>query len=83
MSIPKIISVSGDLLQITKLCVNLKSAILKCSHYHTLRAVIGQLSTVFNLAVVGCIGVFKLSSMCWYIEYLRSEIAANESVRAL
>ena len=72
---------SGNLLQMMKLWVNLKSAILRCSAAIP-KAVIGELSMVFNLAVVSCIGVLKLSSMCWYIEYLRSEIAApgvNES----
>ena len=65
-----------------KLWVNLKSAILRCSAVIP-KAVIGEPSAVFNLAVVGCIGVLKLSSMCWYVEYLRSEIAAPESIRAL
>ena len=52
MSIPKIISVSGYLLQITKLCVNLKSAILNCNAIIP-KAVIGKLLAVFNFAVVG------------------------------
>ena len=78
----KIISVSGNLLQITKLWVNLNSAILKCSAIIP-KAVIGNPSPMFNLAVVGCIGVFKMSSMCWYVEYWRSDIAAPESIRAL
>ena len=73
---------SCNLLQITKLWVNLKPAIHRCSVVIP-KAVIGELSTVFNLAVVGCIGVLKLSSMCCYTEYLRSEIAAPESIRAL
>ena len=76
------ISVSGNLSKITKLWLNLKSTIIKCSAI-IIKAVIGALSTVFNLAVVGCIGVIKLSSMCWYVEYLRSEVAAPESMRAL
>ena len=57
------ISVSCNLLQITKLWVNLKSAILKCSAIIP-KAVIGELSMVFNLAVVGCIGVLKQSLIC-------------------
>ena len=65
-----------------KLWVNLKSAILKCSAIIP-KAMIGKLSTVFNLAVVGCIGGLKLSSMCWYVEYLRKEIATPELIRAL
>ena len=52
MSIPKIISVSGNLSQITKLCVNLKSAILKCNAVIP-KVVIGEPSAVFNFAVVG------------------------------
>ena len=71
MSMPKIISVSGNLLQRTKLWVNLKSAILKCSAVIP-RPVIREPSTVFNLAVVGWIGVLKRLAMCWYAEYLIS-----------
>ena len=52
MSIPKISSVSGNLLQMTKLWVNLKSAILKCNAVIP-KAVIGEPSAVFNFAVVG------------------------------
>ena len=48
------ISVSGNLSKITKLWVKLKSAILKCSAVIP-KAVIDKSSTVFNLAVVGCI----------------------------
>ena len=59
---PKIILVSGNLLQIIKLWVNLKSAILKCNVVIP-KAVISGPSAVFNLAVVSCIGVLKLSSM--------------------
>ena len=65
-----------------KLWIHLKSAILRCSAVIP-KAVIGKPSTVFNLAAVGCIGVLKLSSMCYYIKYLRSETAAPESIRAL
>ena len=42
-----------------KLWVNLKSAIPICSAVIP-NAVIGELSTVFNLVVVGCVGVLKL-----------------------
>ena len=52
MLILKIISVSGNMLQRTKLCVNLKSAILKHSAVIP-GTVIGELSAVFNLAGVG------------------------------
>ena len=47
------------------------------------RAVIGEPLAVFNLAVVGWMGVLKLLSMCWYVEYLISEMAAPESIKAL
>ena len=57
------ISVSGNLLQITKLWLNLKSAILKFSAVIP-KAVIGKPPAVFNFAVVGCIGVLKQSSIC-------------------
>ena len=73
---------SGYLLQITKLWVNLKSAVLRCSAVIP-KAVIGKPSAVFKFAVVGCIGFLKLSSMCWYVEYRRSEIAAPESIKTL
>ena len=53
---PKIISVSGNLLQITKLCVNLNYAILKYKAVMP-RAVTGEPSALFNLPVVGCMGV--------------------------
>ena len=49
-------SVSGNWLQIIKLCVNLNSAILRCNAVAPI-ADIGEPSGVFNLAVVGCIGV--------------------------
>ena len=52
MSVPKISSVSGNLLQMTKLWVNLKSAILKCNAGIP-KAVISELLAVFNLVVVG------------------------------
>ena len=72
---------SSSLLQITKLWVNLKSSILKCSTVIP-KAVISKLSAVFNFAVVDCTGVLKLSSMCWYVEYQRSEIPAPVSIKA-
>ena len=78
----KIISLSDNLLQIMKLWVNVNSAILKCSGI-TPKAVIGEPSVVFNLAVVGCIGVLKQSSIWPYFQCLSSEIAAPESIRAL
>ena len=53
---PKMSSVSGSWLQIIKLCVNLNSAICKCSAIDP-NANIGEPSAVFNLAVVGCMGV--------------------------
>ena len=56
---PKIISESGSLLQIMKLWVNLKSALLKCNAVIP-SAVIGELLAVFNFVVVVCIGVLKL-----------------------
>ena len=60
---PKLISVSGSLLQITKLWVNLKSTILKCKAVIP-KAVIGEPLAAFIIAAVGCIGVLKLSSIC-------------------
>ena len=53
---PKMSSISGNWLQIIKLCMNLNSAILR---YRALipSADIGEPSAVFNLAVVGCMGV--------------------------
>ena len=49
-------SVSGSWLQIIKLCVNLNSAIHKCSAVDP-NANIGEPSAVFNLAV-GAVWVF-------------------------
>ena len=80
--IPKIISVSGNLLQMMKLWVNLKSAILKCNAIIA-KAVMSKPSAVFNFAVVGWIGVLKLLLISWYVEYQISEIAAPESIKAL
>ena len=76
-SVPKIISVSGNLSQMMKLCVNLNSAILWWS------AVIGNPSAVFNVVEVGSMGVLKLSSMSWYVVYILSDTASPESMRAL
>ena len=53
---PKMGSVSGSWLQIIKLCVNLNSAIHRCSAVDP-SADIGEPSAVFNLAVVSCMGV--------------------------
>ena len=52
----KIISVYGNWSQIIKLCVNLNSAIFRCNAEVPI-ADIGEPSPVFNLAVVGCMGV--------------------------
>ena len=49
-------SVSGSWSQTIKLCVNLNSAIRRCSAIDP-TADIGEPSAVFNLAVVGCMGV--------------------------
>ena len=64
-----IISVSGSLSQMMKLWVNLKSVILRWSSVIP-NAMIGDPSAVFNSVVVGCMGVIKLSSINWYVEYL-------------
>ena len=50
----------------TKLWVNLKSAILKCNAIIP-KAVMGEPSVVFNFAVVGWIGVLKLLSICYML----------------
>ena len=81
-SIPNIISVSGSLSHMMKLWVNLKSTILRWSAVIP-NAVIGDLSAVFNLVVVGYIGILKLSSINWYVEYMIRDIAAPELIRAL
>ena len=62
--------------------MNLKSAILRCSAGIP-KAIIGDTSAIFNLVVVACIGVLKLLSIDWYVEYLMSDMAAPESMRAL
>ena len=56
MLMPKMSSVSGSWSQIIKLCVNLNLAILRCNAVAP-SADIGEPSAVFNLAVVGCMGV--------------------------
>ena len=53
---PKISSVSSNWLQIIKLCMNLKSAMHRCSAVDT-KVVMGEPSVVFSLAAVSCIGV--------------------------
>ena len=53
---PKISSMSGNLSQIIKLCMNLKSAIHKCSAVDP-KVVMGEPSVVLNLAAMGCMGV--------------------------
>ena len=62
--------------------MNLKSSILRWSPVIT-NTVIGDPSAVFNLVVVACIGVLKQLSIVWYVEYLMSDMAAPESIRAL
>ena len=52
----KMNSVSGNWLQIIKLCVNLKSAMHRYSAVEP-KVVMGEPSAVFSLAVIGCIGV--------------------------
>ena len=73
---------SGNLSQMIKFCVNLKSATWQWSTIIP-NTVIGNPSVVLNIVVVGWIEVLKLSSMSWYVEYLMSDIAAPESMRAL
>ena len=52
----KVSSVSGSWSQIMKLCVNLKSAIHRCSAVDP-KAIMGEPSAVLSLAAVGCMGV--------------------------
>ena len=56
MSMPKMSSVSGNWLEIIKLCMNLKSAMYRCSAVDP-KVVMGEPSVVFSLAAMGCIGV--------------------------
>ena len=65
-----------------KLWLNFKSAILRWSAVIP-NVFIGDPSKVFNLVVVDCISVLKLSSINWYVEYLMRDIAAPESIRTL
>ena len=53
---PKISSVSDSWSQIMKLCVNLKSAVHRCSAVDP-NVVMGEPSAVLSLAVVGCMAV--------------------------
>ena len=53
---PIMSSASGSWSQIMKLCVNLNSAIHKCSTVDH-NAIMSEPSVVLSLAVVGCIGV--------------------------
>ena len=53
---PKMNSISGSWSQIIKLCVNLNTAICRCNAVDP-SADMGEPSAVFNLAVVGCMGV--------------------------
>ena len=62
--------------------MNLKSAILQWSAVIT-KAIISDPAAIFYLDVDVCIGVLKLLSMVWYVEYLMSHMAAPESIRAL
>ena len=73
---------SGGLSHIMKVCMNLKSAILRWSAGIP-KAIIGGPCAIFNLVVVACIGVLRLLSIDWYVEYLMSDMAAPESMRAL
>ena len=82
ISIPNSFSVSGSLLHIMKVLVNLKFTILRWSAVIP-KAIISDPSAIFNLVVVVCIGVLKLLSIVWYVEYLMSDMAAPESIRAL
>ena len=52
----KISSMSGNWSQIIKLCVNLKSAIHRCSAVDP-KVVMGEPSVVLSLAAMGCWGV--------------------------
>ena len=52
----KISSVSGSWSQIMKLCVNLNSAIHKCSAVDP-NAIMAEPSAVLSLAELGCMGV--------------------------
>ena len=53
---PTISSVLGSWSQIMKLCVNLKSAIHRCSAVDP-KVIMGEPSVVLSLVAVGCMGV--------------------------
>ena len=53
---PEISSVSGNWSQIIKLCMNLKSAMCRCSAADP-KVVMGEPSAMLSLAAVDCIGV--------------------------
>ena len=53
---PKISLVSGSWSQIMKLCVNLNSAIHRCSAVDP-KVIMGEPSAVLSLAALGCMGV--------------------------
>ena len=59
---PRMSSVLGSWLQIINLCVNLNSAIHKCSAVDP-NVIIGGPSAVLSLAVVACMGILKQSSI--------------------
>ena len=52
----KMSSMSGSWSQIMKLCVNLKSAIYKCSAVDP-KVIMGEPSAVLSLAAIDCMGV--------------------------
>ena len=52
----KISYMSGNWSQIIKLCMNLKSAIHRCSAVDP-KVVMGEPSAVLSLAAIGCMGV--------------------------
>ena len=73
---------SGSLSNMMKLWANLKSAILSWSAVIP-NVVMGDPSAVFNFVMVAYIGVLKLLPIVWYVEYLMTDMAAPESIRAL
>ena len=44
---------------------------------------IGDPSYVFKFVMVACIGILKLLSIVWYVEFLMRDVAAPKSIRAL
>ena len=81
MSMPKIISVSGSLLQIIKLWVNLNSAMLKCKAIIP-RAVIGEPSAV-QFCCSGLYGGLVTVLNVLIDIVLEYNMAAPESINAL